>query len=175
MNRFVTKIFREALSGDRLKIVASIHANYSEVTYKFMVYRCEKGKRIFNDVTDTNSSKWRKLSFEEKAEYNHLERLSHATPAQVQEVMQELWESLVPKPVFSEKESPMEQDAHDELEYPDIIGLWWKMDTKGTWKMLNVGTFEGHYVCYQFGVKDQIRCKPGRWKKAPNKPPKLKV
>lgn len=85
--------------GTRVKITVEL-ISYRFVdkalTYDVNVTYCEKGKKTWQPVYDTDSFNYRKLSIEERREFIDAQKLLAATPAEILSAKLELWEKIKP-------------------------------------------------------------------------------
>ncbi len=92
-----SKIIRK--NGDRYQIEVEFNV-YIEIYWEFRVYKCEKGKRTFNDLIDRNDYTYRGLNIKtmsDRRKHDHSIYLQHVTEDEVMEVLNELYEQMKPK------------------------------------------------------------------------------
>lgn len=90
------KIFRLE-DGGRLKISASLFESSNNFKYSFSVSKCQKGKRTWRNVVDVNGYEYRRLSMDDRKAFHKNESLKHASPSQINEVYDELWQMIKPE------------------------------------------------------------------------------
>lgn len=90
------KIFKRE-GGNRVKIVAEYIQGHRIKSYSFYVLTCEKRKRTWKGIVDSDCYSFRALSMSERAEYKKKKSLEVATKEEVNQTYLELWEKMKPE------------------------------------------------------------------------------
>ena len=83
--------------GSRLQIYVTVHLDTIKgAVYEVLLYRCEKGKRTFVNVIDSDNYTWRKMSVEDKAIHKQETFAKYLSLEEIQTAKEELWQKLKP-------------------------------------------------------------------------------
>lgn len=82
------KIFKREC-GARVSIAVTLTSDHSGTSCSYTVSTCEKGKRKFIPVIDTNQHCFRKLSHNERIEFAQQQYLLHVTKEEIIEAREE--------------------------------------------------------------------------------------
>ncbi len=85
--------------GSRHKIMVSFHifTGYDhKFEYRVFVQKCDAGKRTFHAIQDIDNWEYRKLSLEERAEYDTRRIIEEIGEDNLQAAKLELWQKMKP-------------------------------------------------------------------------------
>jgi hypothetical protein len=82
--------------GVRIKITVTVHIGRNKPVYDYNVERCEKGKRKFKSVVDTDDWTYRSLPQGLRQNFEKVENYKHVTAAEVNQAHIECWGKLKP-------------------------------------------------------------------------------
>jgi len=85
-------------NGDKVKIEARLETASFTLYFKWevKVFTCEKGKRTWFSIINTNDYEYRKISFDARPAFILEKQLSVVTPDEILEVKTMAWEKLKP-------------------------------------------------------------------------------
>jgi len=86
--------------GSRVKVIAKIMIDSwrakAGFQYSTEVFTCEKGKRTWKPTYDQNCYRYRKLSMEERVEFQDDSKLDAVSESELSSVLTNLWKKLKP-------------------------------------------------------------------------------
>lgn len=83
--------------GSRVRIIASIYNSYQKIKYETCVHICEKGKRTWRGVYDTDNFMYRRLNTEDREKFILEAQLKAVTEDELFDAKLDLWNMIRPE------------------------------------------------------------------------------
>lgn len=100
----IEKIFKRP-DGSKIKVSASLTSfgyNY-DLKWRFNIWQQLPGKKKWLNPIDTDGYSYRRLSMQEREDFEEIEKLKFATPEEILEVQLELWELIKPQKLVTQE------------------------------------------------------------------------
>lgn len=89
------KIFKRQ-DGLKVKVMVTLRLDRGGIDWSVDAATCRPPKRTWTNVVDTNDYSYRKLSMEERRQFERVKVFEQCTDEEIREVKTELWMSLKP-------------------------------------------------------------------------------
>lgn len=92
----IEKVFKRE-DGSKIKLGISLYSNLGSIDRNIYVYICEKNKRTFRDVHNSDDYSWRALNPEDRKAHILKTQLQYVTVEEINQLCRDLTEDIYAK------------------------------------------------------------------------------